>query len=83
MQEESGVDVVSDGELRRFGFIGSLIEIVEGIGAPPGAPQEWHRDGGGTEGYQRPSRWLEPAPAGAVPGGRGVRLRRAPGRSAP
>ena len=52
VQEESGVDVVSDGELRRFGFIGSLIEIVEGIGPAAGALTEWHRDSGETEDYQ-------------------------------
>ena len=50
VQEAAGVDVVSDGELRRFGFIGSLIEIVEGIGPAAGradrvAPR-LRRDGG-------------------------------------
>lgn len=52
VQEEAGVDVVSDGELRRFGFIGSLVEIVSGIGPAAGALTEWHRDSGETEDYQ-------------------------------
>jgi 5-methyltetrahydropteroyltriglutamate--homocysteine methyltransferase len=54
VQEEAGVDVVSDGELRRSGFIGSLTEIVEGIGPASGAPTEWHRDSGETEDYEAP-----------------------------
>src|SRR3712207_55924 len=52
VQEEAGGDVVSDGELRRFGFVGSLTEIVEGIGPAAGAVTEWHRDSGDTEGYR-------------------------------
>jgi 5-methyltetrahydropteroyltriglutamate--homocysteine methyltransferase len=52
VQEDAGVDVVSDGELRRFGFIGSLIEIVEGIGPAQSTPTEWHRDSGEIEDFQ-------------------------------
>jgi 5-methyltetrahydropteroyltriglutamate--homocysteine methyltransferase len=54
LQEAAGVDVVSDGELRRFGFVGSLTEIVEGIGPAEGAVTEWHRDSGDTEDYRAP-----------------------------
>jgi methionine synthase II (cobalamin-independent) len=44
LQRECGLDVVSDGEMRRLVFTGSLIEAVEGIDGPPPPPTTWHGD---------------------------------------
>jgi 5-methyltetrahydropteroyltriglutamate--homocysteine methyltransferase len=43
IQEQSGVDVVTDGEMRRFIFTGPLSEAVEGIGQIDTPPIHWHR----------------------------------------
>ena len=69
VQEESGVDVVSDGELRRFGFIGSLIEIVDGIG--PAAGERLSREAGARACGARRRRGGLPQ-EGAVGGGTGM-----------
>lgn len=44
LQEEAGVDVVTDGEFRRFSFLGPLTETVDGIGSVPSpvVPTQWH-----------------------------------------
>jgi 5-methyltetrahydropteroyltriglutamate--homocysteine methyltransferase len=40
VQEEAGLDVITDGEMRRTLFTGTLTEAIEGISAAPG--QSWH-----------------------------------------
>jgi 5-methyltetrahydropteroyltriglutamate--homocysteine methyltransferase len=49
LQEDAGVDVVTDGEFRRFSFLGPLTETVDGIGATgnPVVATQWH--GGADE----------------------------------
>ncbi|HWI22283.1 MAG TPA: cobalamin-independent methionine synthase II family protein [Baekduia sp.] len=42
MQEGAGLDVVSDGEMRRFMFMGPLSETVEGISMVEGHTMMWH-----------------------------------------
>jgi 5-methyltetrahydropteroyltriglutamate--homocysteine methyltransferase len=44
LQEEAGVDVVTDGELRRFSFLDPLTEALDGIGRTHalGAATQWH-----------------------------------------
>jgi 5-methyltetrahydropteroyltriglutamate--homocysteine methyltransferase len=40
LQEEAGLDIVTDGEMRRALFTGTLTEAIEGISPIPG--QAWH-----------------------------------------
>jgi 5-methyltetrahydropteroyltriglutamate--homocysteine methyltransferase len=40
LQEEAGLDIVTDGEMRRAIFTGTLTEAIEGISPTPG--QSWH-----------------------------------------
>src|SRR5713101_6717732 len=40
LQEEAGLDVITDGEIRRALFTGTLTETIEGISPTPG--QSWH-----------------------------------------
>jgi 5-methyltetrahydropteroyltriglutamate--homocysteine methyltransferase len=47
LQEQAGLDVVTDGEMRRALFTGSLTEAIEGLSRTPG--QSWH--------------WFGPTPA--------------------
>ena len=42
MQQESGVDVVTDGEMRRSGFVGPLTDYVEGFEAIGLDTLPWH-----------------------------------------
>jgi 5-methyltetrahydropteroyltriglutamate--homocysteine methyltransferase len=42
MQEGCGLDVVNDGELRRFSFLDHLLGDMEGVAAIPGAPVRFH-----------------------------------------
>jgi 5-methyltetrahydropteroyltriglutamate--homocysteine methyltransferase len=42
MQEGVGLDVVSDGELRRFSFLDQVLGEVEGVTDLPGAPVTFH-----------------------------------------
>jgi 5-methyltetrahydropteroyltriglutamate--homocysteine methyltransferase len=54
LQEQCGLDVISDGEVRRLVFTGSLIDAVEGIAGPPPPPTTWHGDDAyGTEDLTR------------------------------
>jgi 5-methyltetrahydropteroyltriglutamate--homocysteine methyltransferase len=46
LQEACGLDVVSDGELRRFSFLDHLLADVEGETERPGAGVTFHRAGG-------------------------------------
>src|SRR6187397_3718812 len=55
LQEGSGVDVVSDGEMRRFLFMGPITETVEGIEfVEHDSPMPWSSPEGDLE-------WLPPA----------------------
>jgi 5-methyltetrahydropteroyltriglutamate--homocysteine methyltransferase len=55
LQEGSGVDVVSDGEMRRFLFMGPITETVEGIEfVEHDSPMPWSSPEGDVE-------WLPPA----------------------
>jgi 5-methyltetrahydropteroyltriglutamate--homocysteine methyltransferase len=40
LQEEAGLGIVTDGEMRRALFTGTLTEAIEGISPTPG--QSWH-----------------------------------------
>ncbi|MGH8069200.1 MAG: cobalamin-independent methionine synthase II family protein [Candidatus Entotheonellia bacterium] len=42
LQEAAGLDVVTDGEMRRYLFTGVLTEAIDGIEQIPGAPVHWH-----------------------------------------
>src|SRR5437660_636634 len=42
MQEACGLDVVNDGELRRFSFLDHLLGDMEGVSEMPGAPVRFH-----------------------------------------
>jgi len=42
MQEGVGLDVVNDGELRRFSFLDHLLGDMEGVADMPGAPVHFH-----------------------------------------
>jgi 5-methyltetrahydropteroyltriglutamate--homocysteine methyltransferase len=46
VQEEAGVDVVSDGEMRRFIFTAPLSEAIDGITFVDTPPILWHHEGG-------------------------------------
>jgi 5-methyltetrahydropteroyltriglutamate--homocysteine methyltransferase len=46
LQERSGVEVVTDGELRRLSFVGPLTDTVDGVKPIEGARVEWHDDEG-------------------------------------
>jgi 5-methyltetrahydropteroyltriglutamate--homocysteine methyltransferase len=45
LQERAGLDVVTDGEMRRMFFTGSITDALDGIGFVTGAPTTWHREG--------------------------------------
>lgn len=42
VQESAGLDVVTDGEMRRMHFTGSLSEAVDGLGEVPADTLGWH-----------------------------------------
>jgi 5-methyltetrahydropteroyltriglutamate--homocysteine methyltransferase len=46
LQERAGVQVVTDGELRRLSFLGPLTDTVDGVKPIEGARVEWHDDEG-------------------------------------
>jgi 5-methyltetrahydropteroyltriglutamate--homocysteine methyltransferase len=46
LQEGCGLDVVTDGELRRFSFLDQLLSEVEGVSERPGAGVNFHGRGG-------------------------------------
>lgn len=50
LQQRCGVDIVSDGEMRRSGFVAPLTDYVEGFEAVPFDTRRWHGVGGGTGG---------------------------------
>jgi len=49
LQEGVGLDVVSDGELRRFGFFDHLFTQIEGMAPTPGLRVKFHGDKPGQE----------------------------------
>jgi 5-methyltetrahydropteroyltriglutamate--homocysteine methyltransferase len=51
-QERAGVDVVTDGEMRRLFFFGPLTEAAEGVSASEGSTVVWHDEHGGTPSVQ-------------------------------
>jgi 5-methyltetrahydropteroyltriglutamate--homocysteine methyltransferase len=54
LQEEAGLDVVSDGEQRRYAFFGHLVEALEGFDKHGGWGIRFHDDEGHELRYQRP-----------------------------
>jgi len=54
LQEEAGLDVVTDGELRRYAFFGHLIEAVDGFDKLGGWAIPFHDDAGGRLVFKRP-----------------------------
>jgi methionine synthase II (cobalamin-independent) len=54
LQERAGVDVVSDGEMRRYAFYGHLIEAVEGFDKLGGWAIPFHDEQGNEIVFQRP-----------------------------
>ena len=42
LQEAAGLEILTDGEMRRFVFTGTLTEAVEGITATPSLSYHWH-----------------------------------------
>jgi methionine synthase II (cobalamin-independent) len=45
LQEQCGLDAVTDGEMRRMFFTGVITDALEGIELVTGAPTTWHRAG--------------------------------------
>ena len=59
LQEDAGLDVVTDGELRRYAFFGHLIEALDGFDKFGGWAIPFHDDHGGELVFKRPvrTRW--------------------------
>src|SRR5262245_16659890 len=54
LQEAAGLDVVTDGEQRRYAFFGHLIEAVEGFDKFGGWAIPFHDEAGGEITFKRP-----------------------------
>src|SRR5262249_1265705 len=54
LQEEAGLDVLTDGEQRRYAFFGHLVEALEGFDKLGGWAIPFHDEQGGELVYQRP-----------------------------
>jgi methionine synthase II (cobalamin-independent) len=54
LQEEVGLDVVTDGELRRYAFFGHLVEALEGFDKLGGWAIPFHDEQGGELVFKRP-----------------------------
>jgi methionine synthase II (cobalamin-independent) len=54
LQEAVGLDVLTDGEQRRYAFFGHLIDALEGFDKLGGWAIPFHDEQGGTLTYQRP-----------------------------
>jgi 5-methyltetrahydropteroyltriglutamate--homocysteine methyltransferase len=54
LQEEAGLDVVTDGELRRYAFFGHLIDALEGFDKFGGWAIPFHDEHGGELVFKRP-----------------------------
>jgi 5-methyltetrahydropteroyltriglutamate--homocysteine methyltransferase len=42
LQETAGLDIVTDGEMRRFMFTSTLTEVIDGISPIPAVTMHWH-----------------------------------------
>src|SRR3989440_12837786 len=69
MQEGCGLDVVNDGELRRFSFLDHLLGDMEGVADMPGAPVHFH-----APNPPKTGNWTRPSTATGRIGPRGPRL---------
>jgi methionine synthase II (cobalamin-independent) len=54
LQEEAGLDVLTDGELRRYAFFGHLIDAVDGFDKLGGWAIPFHDEQGGELVFKRP-----------------------------
>ena len=54
LQEDAGLDVVTDGELRRYAFFGHLIDALDGFDKFGGWAIPFHDDHGGELVFKRP-----------------------------
>jgi len=54
LQEEAGLDVVTDGELRRYAFFGHLIDALDGFDKLGGWAIPFHNDAGERLVFKRP-----------------------------
>jgi 5-methyltetrahydropteroyltriglutamate--homocysteine methyltransferase len=54
LQEDAGLDVVTDGELRRYAFFGHLIDALDGFDKLGGWAIPFHDEQGGELVFQRP-----------------------------
>jgi len=54
LQQDAGLDVVTDGELRRYAFFGHLIDAVDGFDKFGGWAIPFHDDQGGELVFKRP-----------------------------
>jgi 5-methyltetrahydropteroyltriglutamate--homocysteine methyltransferase len=45
LQESCGLDAVTDGEMRRMFFTGSITDALDGLEFVTGAPTTWHQEG--------------------------------------
>src|SRR4051812_27984072 len=65
LQERAGVEVVTDGELRRLSFVGPLTDTVDGVRPIEGAKVAWHGEGG-EKAHMQPAVVGRPAPRRAL-----------------
>src|SRR5207248_7351163 len=54
LQEESGIDVITDGELRRYAFFGHLVESFDGFDKEGGWAIPFHDEKGEELVFKRP-----------------------------
>src|SRR5918993_4590502 len=54
LQESAGLDVITDGEQRRYAFFGHLVEALEGFDKLGGWAIPFHDESGATYTQQRP-----------------------------
>ena len=54
MQQQAGLDVITDGEMRRYAFFGHLAEALEGFDKYAGWSITFHDDEGHQANVQRP-----------------------------
>ena len=54
LQEEAGLSVITDGEMRRFGFMGQFFEALKGFGSHSGWFTHFKDDAGTSMDYERP-----------------------------
>lgn len=49
LQERAGLDVVTDGEMRRSHFIAPLTDTIEGVAVVPGFTRQWRKEAEGKQ----------------------------------